>query len=193
MTCTFKGFVGGIDEAGRGPIAGPVVASCVIWQEIPGEKNGINDSKLLTERKRVELFEWIHENAYRVGIGISTQGEIERLNILHASLLSMERALMDTGIEPDLLLIDGNYRILSHPESKPVVKGDRRCFFIACASIIAKVTRDRIMDELHDLYPQYNFKKNKGYPTSEHLKAIKRYGPSPVHRRTFKGVKEYFV
>jgi len=191
--CRLAGLIGGIDEAGRGPLAGPVVSSCVIWKELPGKKSKINDSKLLTEKERVFLFHWIREHAHKVGIGIATHEEIEKINILQASLLSMDRSLTDTGIRPDLLLIDGNYGIKGFPLSKPVVKGDKKCFFIACASIIAKVVRDSIMETYHELYPHYNFRKNKGYPTKDHKIAIVEHGISPIHRKTFKGVKEYLV
>ncbi len=190
MGCPLAGLIGGIDEAGRGPLAGPVVSSCVIWKGLPGEKKPINDSKLLTEKQRLELFAWISENAYRVGIGVATHEEIEKMNILRASLLSMERALQDTRLKPNVLLIDGNYGIKTFPRSRPIIKGDRKCFFIACASIVAKVTRDAIMDGYDSLYPQYNFKQNKGYGTKEHRKAIDLYGASPIHRKTFRGVKE---
>lgn len=191
MHCQLKGLVAGIDEAGRGPLAGPVVSSCVIWKEVPAYKGNINDSKLLSEGQREELFKWIIENAYSIGIGIADHEEIERMNILEASLLSMERALKNTLINPDLILIDGNHGIKGFPYGKPIVKGDRKCFFIACASIISKVTRDRIMDAYHTLYPAYNFKKNKGYPTKGHREAIEQFGISPIHRKTFKGVREY--
>lgn len=193
MGCPLAGLIGGIDEAGRGPLAGPVVSSCVIWHGLPGGREPVNDSKLLTEKQRVDLFKWISDNAYKVGIGIATHGEIEKMNILRASLLSMERALKDTRLQPDLLLIDGNYGIKTFPRSRPIIKGDRKCFFIACASIIAKVTRDAIMEEYDVLYPHYNFKKNKGYPTKDHRKAIQAYGVSPIHRKTFRGVKEYLA
>ncbi len=191
MHCRIKGLVAGVDEAGRGPLAGPVVSSCVIWKDIPEHKGDINDSKLLSEGQREGLFKWIIGHAYSIGIGIADHEEIERMNILRASILSMERALKDTRINPDLLLIDGNYGIKGFPHGKAIIKGDRKCFFIACASIIAKVTRDRIMDAYHNLYPVYNFKKNKGYPTRDHRTAIKQYGISPIHRKTFKGVREY--
>jgi ribonuclease HII len=190
MGCPLAGLIGGIDEAGRGPLAGPVVSSCVVWKELPGEQKSINDSKLLTEKQRLDLFTWISENAFRVGIGVATHKEIEKMNILRASLLSMERALKDTHLKPDLLLIDGNYGIRTFPRSRPIVKGDRKCFFIACASIVAKVTRDAIMEAYDSLYPQYNFKQNKGYPTKDHKKAIVTFGVSPIHRKTFRGVKE---
>ncbi len=191
MGCHLKGLIAGIDEAGRGPLAGPVVSACVIWDRAPENHCGINDSKLLNKKTREELFDWIINNAYRIGIGMADHEEIERMNILEASLLSMERALNDAGIHPDLILIDGNHSIKGHPQAKTIIKGDRKCFFIACASIIAKVTRDRIMDEYHKMYPQYNFRENKGYPTKDHRLAIKEYGISPIHRKTFRGVKEY--
>jgi ribonuclease HII len=191
MGCLLTGLVGGIDEAGRGPLAGPVVSSCVIWKHLPEDKKGVTDSKLLKEKDRVSLFSWIMEHAYSVGIGMASHEEIDRINILKASLLSMERALAATGIAPALLLIDGNHGIKSYPQGKTVVKGDRKCFYIASASIIAKVVRDRIMDTYHLIYPQYNFKKHKGYPTKDHKLSIVQYGVSPIHRRTFRGVKEH--
>ncbi len=191
MGCLLKGLIGAIDEAGRGPLAGPVVSSCIVWKGIPDNKRTVNDSKLLTEKERLDLFPWIARNAYKVGIGIATHEEIDTLNILNASLLSMDRALKDTGIQPNLLLIDGNYGIRSFPDGKPVIKGDRKCFYIACASIVAKVIRDGIMEMYHSLYPEYNFKRHKGYPTKDHKIAIKEYGISPIHRKTFRGVKEY--
>ena len=117
--------------------------------------------------------------------------EIERLNIHYASLLSMERAVRNTALRPRLLLVDGLFPLEGMDYSKPVVKGDRKCFFIACASIVAKVVRDRLMVVYDAAYPHYNWKKNKGYPTGEHKLAIERFGLSPLHRRTFKGVKEY--
>jgi ribonuclease HII len=193
MICALTGLIGGIDEAGRGPLAGPVVSSCVVWNGLPDRSQKVNDSKLLTARQRLELFPWITKNAFKIGIGIATHEEIDSINILKASLLSMERALKDSGIVPRLLLIDGRFGLQSYPSSKPVVKGDRKCFYIACASIIAKVTRDSIMDEYDSEYPHYNFGKNKGYPTKDHRLAIERYGISPIHRKTFKGVREFLA
>jgi ribonuclease HII len=189
--CLLTSLVGGIDEAGRGPLAGPVVSSCVIWKHLPENKHGVADSKLLKEKERVSLFSWIMKHAYSVGIGMASHEEIDSINILQASLLSMERALAATGIAPELVLVDGNQRIKSCSQGKTIVKGDRKCFYIASASIIAKVVRDRIMDTYHLIYPEYNFKKHKGYPTKEHKLAIIQYGISPIHRRTFRGVKEY--
>ncbi|HOP85980.1 MAG TPA: ribonuclease HII [Syntrophorhabdaceae bacterium] len=191
MGCHLKGLIAGIDEAGRGPLAGPVVSSCVVWDKVPEQACGVNDSKLLDKNTREELFQWIKENAYAIGIGIADNKEIEKMNILKASLLSMERALKDAKVQPDLILIDGNNSIRGFYQAKPIIKGDRKCFFIACASIIAKVIRDKIMDGYHDTYPQYNFKENKGYPTREHRQAIERFGITPIHRKTYRGVKEY--
>lgn len=193
MVCPLAGLIGGIDEAGRGPLAGPVVSSCVVWNGFPACTKKVNDSKLLTPKQRSDLFPWITRNAYRVGIGIATHEEIDDLNILKASLLSMERAVRDTGVRPTLLLIDGNRGLTAFPEGKPIVKGDRKCFYIACASIVAKVVRDRIMETYDEAYPCYNFKKNKGYPTLDHRRAIQQYGPSLIHRKTFKGVKEHLA
>jgi ribonuclease HII len=191
MTCRLTGLVGGIDEAGRGPLAGPVVSSCVIWERVPETKNGVTDSKLLTDKERVGLFSWIMDNALSVGIGMATHEEIESLNILNATILSMERAYRDAGFEPAVLLVDGNRRLKNYPNARPVVRGDRKCFFMASASIVAKVIRDRVMDEYDRIYPPYNFRANKGYPTREHRAAIKEFGITPIHRRTFKGVREY--
>lgn len=148
------------------------------------------DSKLLTERQRASLFGWIKAHAFRVGIGIASHEEIDRLNIHRASLLSMARALNDAGVKPQLLLIDGMFGIPGFPEGKAIVRGDRKCFFIAGASIVAKVVRDRIMIMYDSIYPQYGFQQHKGYPTENHRAALKRFGISPIHRRTFKGVKE---
>ena len=189
--CLLTGLIGAIDEAGRAPLAGPVVSSCVIWKGMPESRRNVRDSKLLSEKQRLELFPWIAEHAYAIGVGIATHQEIDRINILKASLLSMERALKNTGVRPDLLLIDGNMGIRSFPTGKPIVKGDRKCFFIASASIIAKVVRDSIMEVYQQIYPGYNFKQHKGYPTREHKRAIGDYGVLPIHRRTFRGVKEH--
>lgn len=191
MHCRINGIIGGIDEAGRGPLAGPVVSSCVIWKDLPSERPYINDSKLLTERERIELFPWIARHAHKIGIGIATHTEIDTLNIHAASLLSMIRALNDTAISPDLVLVDGRHRLAGVPQSRSLVKGDRKCFFIASASIVAKVVRDHIMDFYAILFPAYNFRKNKGYPTKDHRNAVALHGPCAIHRRTFKGVREF--
>jgi ribonuclease HII len=190
MNCLLTGIVAGLDEAGRGPLAGPVVSSCVAWQGLPAQRAQVNDSKLLNEQQRKSLFEWIQANAYKVGIGSATPREIEKLNIHNATLLSMKRALKAIAIPVSLILVDGLFAVPSYTRCRTLVKGDRKCFFIASASIIAKVVRDDIMERYDKLYPQYLFRKNKGYGTEEHLEAIRAYGLSPIHRRTFRGVKE---
>ena len=191
MTCRLAGLVAGIDEAGRGPLAGPVVSACVVWEGLPPVRESVKDSKLLNEKQRIHFFKWILYHAYNVAVGFADPEEIECLNIHHASLLSMERAVRNTGIDPSLLLIDGLFPLCSYPQSQSMVKGDRKCFFVACASIVAKVVRDTYMYALDSAYPQYNWKSNKGYPTSDHKRAIKEHGICPHHRRTFKGVREY--
>jgi ribonuclease HII len=190
MDCLLTGIVAGLDEAGRGPLAGPVISSCIAWQGLPAVRAPVNDSKLLSEQQRESLFPWIVTNAYRVGVGLATPREIEELNIHNATLLSMKRAIKAARTPTDLILVDGLFAVPYYPNCKTLVKGDRKCFFIACASIVAKVVRDDIMKGYDDLYPQYLFKKNKGYPTEEHKEAIRTHGLSPIHRRTFRGVKE---
>lgn len=191
MCCRLTGLVAGLDEAGRAPLAGPVVSSCVVWDGLPPVREKVNDSKLLTEKERGFFFSWILENAYKVTVGLASAGEIEQLNIHYATLLSMERAVKSCSVELNLLLVDGLFPLKCVPQSKPVVKGDRKCFYIACASIVAKVVRDRLMVVYDAAYPQYLWRKNKGYPTEEHRRAIEEHGLSPLHRKTFRGVKEY--
>jgi ribonuclease HII len=193
MACLLAGLIGGIDEAGRGPLAGPVVSSCVVWKDIPQERMGVNDSKLLSGKERSRIYPWITSKALRVGVGIATHEEIDHLNILKASLLSMERALENAGITPDVILVDGKFGLPSFPAAKPVVRGDRKCFFIAAASIVAKVIRDDIMDRYHSIYPEYAFNRNRGYPTAQHRLAIRTFGVSPIHRTTFRGVREHLA
>ena len=131
------------------------------------------------------------DNAVSVGIGMATHEEIDSLNILNATILSMERAFRAAGVDPDILLVDGNRGLVNYKMARPVVRGDRKCFFMASASIVAKVVRDRAMDEYDRVYPPYKFRNNKGYPTPEHRAAIKEFGITPIHRRTFKGVREF--
>jgi len=181
-------FVAGVDEAGRGPLAGPVVSSAVILP-VGFSDHGITDSKKLSPKKRQALFPVIMENGLAVSTGIATHGEIDEINILQASLLSMKRAVEKLLPMPDYLLIDGKFTIDSTIGQQAIVKGDQRSISIAAASIIAKVTRDSIMEELHVRYPEYGFDRHKGYPTKAHKEAIVRFGPSPVHRYSFKGVK----
>ena len=174
----------GVDEAGRGPLAGPVCAAAVILPEglvIPG----LNDSKKLTTKKRDALYDIICDTAVAFGIAFATVDEIEALNIKGATYLAMESAIADMDPAPVLALVDGNDKnTLSIPAVK-VVKGDSLCASIAAASVLAKVTRDRYMDDLDALYPQYGFAKHKGYGTAAHYAALREYGPSPVHRPTY--------
>jgi ribonuclease HII len=177
-------YIAGVDEAGRGPLAGPVVASAVIFPRgILIE--GVNDSKKLTEKKREELFHYIHEKALAVGIGIVDHEIIDRINILQASFLAMNKAITLLKIKPEQLLVDGNFFRHESYSVENIIKGDSLSHSIAAASIIAKVTRDALMVELHDQYPQYGFAKHKGYGTKAHIEAIRQFGYSPIHRRSF--------
>lgn len=177
----------GVDEAGRGPLAGPVVAAAVILPEGPALE-GIDDSKKLSHLRRKAMLERITNTAISFAIGIVEPERIDEINILRASLLAMELSVNNLDTKPDFLLIDGNQRTSLLIPQNTIIKGDSRCCSIAAASILAKVTRDSIMEKYDDLYPEYNFKKHKGYPTKEHLEAIRKFGPCPIHRRTFRGV-----
>jgi ribonuclease HII len=183
--------IAGVDEVGRGPLAGPVVAAAVILpREGIGEK--LFDSKQISSKKREQLYKTISAEAEGVGVGIIGQEEIDRINILQATLRAMALAVGNLPILPDFILIDGSQGGLALPiPQKPIRKGDRLCNSIAAASIIAKVTRDRMMSECHQKYPQYNFARHKGYGTKEHQRAIERFGVCELHRKTFRGVKEY--
>lgn len=187
-----KGFnlIAGIDEAGRGPLAGPVVSSAVIL-DINEPILGLTDSKKLSLKERERLFDIILERAITVGIGIVSNTIIDRLNIHQATFLAMKRAVEDLNEDPEFLLIDGGYTIPDfNYKQKAIISGDLKVNSISAASIIAKVTRDRIMDELHNSYPTYNFLSNKGYGTQEHINAIKDIGPCPYHRYSYNIVKE---
>ena len=182
-------YIAGIDEAGRGPLAGPVVAGAVILPEnfyLPG----LNDSKKLTESKRDEYFEVIMSEALAVGVGLINAAEIDEINILQASKKAMLSAVNQLGITPDFLLIDAVKLDTPYP-FEALIKGDSRSISIAAASIIAKVTRDRLMKELSIEFPQYGFGANMGYGTAEHLRAIKEHGVTDHHRKTFAPVREY--
>lgn len=174
----------GVDEAGRGPLAGPVCAAAVILPQ-GLEIDGLNDSKKLTEKKREALYDIITANALDYGVAFASVEEIEELNILNATFLAMNRALAKLSTAPELALIDGNRDSGIDFPSRCVVKGDSRCADIAAASILAKVTRDRYMVEMAGSYPQYHFEKHKGYGTKLHYEAIRQYGPSPIHRLSF--------
>lgn len=183
-------IIAGVDEAGRGPLAGPVVVAAVILNESI-KIIGLNDSKKLSAKKREFLFEQIIKNALDYKIEIIPVEVIDEINILQASLLGMERACNSLKIKPDLCLIDGN-RIPKNMKYKAeaIIKGDGKLASIAAASILAKVTRDRIMIELHQKYPEYNFLKNKGYPTRDHIAAINKFGILDCHRKTFNPIKQ---
>jgi ribonuclease HII len=179
--------IAGLDEAGRGPLAGPVVAAAVALPEgllIPG----LTDSKQVPEQERGRLFEVIREQAVCFGVGIADERTIEDVNILQATIIAMERALALLSPRPDYLLLDALTLPRVPLPQKPLVKGDCRSHSIAAASILAKVTRDRMMLDLHERFPQYNFKRHKGYGTREHVELIRKYGPCDAHRRTFNPV-----
>ena len=178
-------YIAGIDEAGRGPLAGPVVAAAVIFP--PNLLlEGVDDSKKLSPRQRERSYQEIVEKAMAFGIGETDVETIDRLNIAQASLLAMKEAVESLPISPDLLLVDGNRFIPGVGiEQRTIIGGDAQCFSIASASILAKVTRDRLMDVYDVLYPGYGFSQNKGYATSIHREALRRLGPCEVHRRSF--------
>ena len=174
----------GVDEAGRGPLAGPVCAAAVILPEHL-QISGLNDSKKLTDKKRLELFPVIQEQAIAYGIGLASEQEIDKINILQATFLAMRRALDQLTVRPEIALIDGNRETDFGLPVKTVVKGDSLSANIAAASILAKVTRDNLMMELAQKYPEYGFEIHKGYGTKAHYEALRTYGPCPIHRKTF--------
>lgn len=183
-------LVAGVDEAGRGPLAGPVVSAAVILP--PGfRSDAINDSKQLTPRQRETLYIRIYAEAVCIGVGIIDPVEIDRINILQATKRSMVMAVANLSPQPDHLLIDGNFGIPSPLPQKSIVKGDARSVSIAAASIVAKVSRDRLMLRYHVDFPQFGFDRHKGYPTKAHKTAIAEHGPSLIHRLSFKGVREH--
>jgi ribonuclease HII len=192
MAAREKGYrsVAGVDEAGRGPLAGPVVAAAVILP-LDADLHGLDDSKKLTLKKREELFPKIQAQSIAYGVAVVSPEVIDEINILQATRLAMKQAVEKLMSVPDLLLIDGNQKIDFALEQWAIVKGDAKSFSIAAASVLAKVTRDRIMDDYHHLYPQYEFAQHKGYGTKLHRELIVKHGPCPIHRRTFKRVKEY--
>lgn len=178
----------GVDEVGRGPLAGPVMAGAVI---LPPDTElvipGVDDSKKVTPKKRAELYGIIQEKAIAWAVGAADVETIDRINILQATMLAMRRAIAQLDPQPDALLVDAlTLHDISIPQ-QPIVHGDARSVSIAAASILAKVTRDTLMEELDELYPQYGFRDNKGYGTAAHIAAIREYGPCPIHRKTFIG------
>ena len=185
-SCFAEGYsvICGVDEAGRGPLAGPVCAAAVV---LPADLDipGLNDSKKLTDKKRRELYDVITSQAVTYGIAFATEQEIDEINILQATFLAMERAVAQLSLKPDLALVDGNREPHLPVPVKTVIKGDSLSASIAAASILAKVTRDRLMEELDETYPAYGFAVHKGYGTKRHYEALTEFGPSPVHRMTF--------
>ena len=181
-----KGYrlIAGVDEAGRGPLAGPVVAASVVFDERI-EIDGINDSKKLNSKEREQLEKEIKQKALAYSIFVVDVDEINKLNILRSSLFAMEQSILQLEFKPDLILVDGNYKLNLSIENRPIVKGDSKCFSIAAASILAKTYRDRLMIELSEKFPEYKFHKNKGYPTREHIEAILKFGPCEIHRKKF--------
>ncbi len=179
--------VAGIDEAGRGPLAGPVVAACVILP-IGYYLPGLNDSKKLTPKKRDYYYDEIVENAVSYGVGIIDTSDIDKFNIYNSTKIAMIKSILNLSVKPKHLLIDAMKLEIDIPQTS-IIKGDQKSVSIAAASVIAKVTRDRYMAELDKLYPEYHFSKNKGYGTKEHTDALKMYGVTPVHRKSFEPVK----
>jgi len=205
-----KGFkrVAGLDEAGRGPLAGPVVAAAVSiiancklkvksvrssssrCDSIIEDFKDLKDSKKLSPKKREEFYKILKKNpAIKWGMGKVSEKVIDKINILEATKLAMEKAVKNLGRKPDFLILDGNFKIDSNIPQKPIVKGDEKVFSCAAASVIAKVTRDRIMQSYHKKFPRYCFNKHKGYPTKLHLKMLRKYGPCKIHRMTFGPVR----
>lgn len=182
--------VAGVDEAGRGPLAGPVVAAAVIFPfglSLPG----LRDSKKLSPALRDQWFETIQQKSLGWGLAVVDETTIDEINILQATLLAMKSAVEQLSLPVDLLLIDGNRGIDSHIDQKTIVGGDDASQSIAAASVLAKVTRDRLMEAYHETYPQYEFLRHKGYGTALHRERIRQHGPCPIHRKSFKGVAEY--
>jgi ribonuclease HII len=186
---TVYGLVAGVDEAGRGPLAGPVVAAAVILdQRRPIQ--GLADSKVLSPARRDGLFDEIRARALCCSIAEASVDEIDRLNILHATMLAMSRAVEGLRLKPNRVLVDGNRLPPLEVAAEAIVKGDARVKAISAASILAKVHRDRLCMDLHDAHPQYGFAGHKGYPTPEHLEALRRHGPCAHHRRSFAPVRQ---
>ena len=180
-------LIAGVDEAGRGPLAGPVVAAAVILPE-GVVLEGVRDSKEMTENAREEAFPLIHEKALSVGVGVVSAEEIDRTNILQASLQAMKQAIISLDPRPDFCLVDGIHPVPVPIPYRCLKQGDRRSHSISAASVVAKVYRDRIMCSFHEKFPGYGFSENKGYGTAQHLAALRKQGACPIHRMTFRGV-----
>lgn len=187
-----KGYrrVGGLDEAGRGPLAGPVVAACVILNET-GDQSRFVDSKKISATMRSRLYRELQGTGAIIGVGMVSETEIDRCNILQASLLAMKKAVLSMSLEPDFLLVDGNQRVPVTIPQQTLVQGESKSASIGAASIVAKVFRDALMDRYHQQYPEYNFQQNRGYATLEHRRAIAKHGPCAIHRQSFKCVREF--
>ena len=177
-------LIAGTDEAGRGPLVGPVVAASVIFSP-DVYIDGVNDSKQLSAKRREILFGEIIINSLAFGVAAVSHGKIDEINILNASLLAMLNSIKKLKVKPDLILVDGNKSFSYDAQIETIVNGDAKSFCIAAASILAKVTRDKIMQRLSYYYPEYNWEQNKGYPTQHHIETIKLIGASPLHRKTF--------
>lgn len=182
-------LIGGIDEVGRGPLVGPVVAACVILP-LNYQLEGLTDSKKLSEKKREQFYEILKKEALSIGVGIISAEKIDEVNIYEATKLAMQDAIKNCALKPEYLLIDAMKLDTSIP-SNSIIKGDSKSLSIAAASVIAKVTRDRMLIELDKKYPMYDFKHNKGYPTKKHLEAINQFGIINLHRKSYAPVKEY--
>ncbi|MCQ9206332.1 MAG: ribonuclease HII [Omnitrophica bacterium] len=181
--------IAGVDEAGRGPLAGPVVACALVLRDTRF-KNRIDDSKKLTPRARLLAYREIIRKAH-FGIGTISERTIDEINIYNATKRAMQEAVGNLAIKPDFLLVDGKIKFTTRFRCSHIIRGDSKSLSIACASIVAKVTRDRMMERLHKKFPRYNFAKHKGYGTKEHMARIDEYGPCPIHRRSFRPVKFY--
>ena len=185
-----KKYVAGIDEAGRGPLAGPVVSAAVILPENI-ELPGVNDSKKISEKKREILFEDIHDKALSIGVGSADVAEIDKNNILQATYMAMRMAVGNLHIIPQILLVDGNKADIKHYQQESIINGDQKSLSVAAASIIAKVTRDRIMRQYDIVFPDYGFAKHKGYGTKQHIEAIQKSKATPIHRKSFNPVTHH--
>lgn len=177
-------FIAGVDEVGRGPLAGPVVTACVIM-DLEHLIDGVDDSKKLSEKRREELFDQILSHAISYKVSAVSESRIDEINILEATKECMKNSISGLTIAPDVVLVDAVNLEGVNIELCPIVKGDAKSYNIACASILAKVTRDRLMCDMDNVYPGYNFKKHKGYGTKEHIEAIRTLGASPIHRKSF--------
>jgi len=182
-------YIAGVDEVGRGPLVGPVVAACVILPEV-FDLPGLTDSKKISEKKRELLFDMITDQAISIGVGIIDERKIDEVNIYEATKLAMKEAIDNMSVKPEHILIDAMPLSLDIPTTS-IIKGDLKSITISAASVIAKVTRDRMLIELDEKYPMYDFKNNKGYPTKKHLAAIEEYGILKEHRKSYGPVKEY--